>query len=183
VSMPSDVDTDLLIARLAGSLSPTARHAFRQAAEAALAHVPARVRGLSIGPSLRSGGYILTRHLTAARLGTSARKRAPASCGRRHRSRMAVTSDGCAIVGNSRRWIDRCRTGPALGSCRNANGWRCIAWGSPATRPTFRGCASDASRMAARLRSARHCFLAIFFCRSRMAGGMRGGRPGLLPCL
>jgi hypothetical protein len=44
--MPSDVDTDLLIARLAGSLSPTARHAFRQAAEAALAHVPCQGEGI-----------------------------------------------------------------------------------------------------------------------------------------
>jgi hypothetical protein len=35
-----DVDSDLLISRLAGPLAPCLRQAFRHAAEAALAHVP-----------------------------------------------------------------------------------------------------------------------------------------------
>jgi hypothetical protein len=40
LSIPADVDPDYLISRLAGPLSPTARQAFRRAAEAALARVP-----------------------------------------------------------------------------------------------------------------------------------------------
>jgi hypothetical protein len=38
--IPDDADVDLIISRLAGPLEPTARAAFRQAAEEALAHIP-----------------------------------------------------------------------------------------------------------------------------------------------
>jgi hypothetical protein len=40
VPIPDDVDPEHIISRLAGPLSPADRDAFRQAAEAALAHVP-----------------------------------------------------------------------------------------------------------------------------------------------
>jgi hypothetical protein len=45
VSIPDDVDPDLLISRLAGPLSPDARQAFRRAAEDALARVPCAGEG------------------------------------------------------------------------------------------------------------------------------------------
>ena len=44
MSIPSD-EVDLLISRLAGPLDPSARRAFRQAAEAALANVPCAGEG------------------------------------------------------------------------------------------------------------------------------------------
>jgi hypothetical protein len=40
VPLPDDVDPEILISRLAGPLAPADRIAFRQAAEAALAHIP-----------------------------------------------------------------------------------------------------------------------------------------------
>jgi hypothetical protein len=40
VSIPDDADSDLLISRLAGPLTPAARQAFRRAAEDALARLP-----------------------------------------------------------------------------------------------------------------------------------------------
>jgi hypothetical protein len=45
VSIPDDVDPDLLISRLAGPLTPEARQAFRRAAENALARVPCKGEG------------------------------------------------------------------------------------------------------------------------------------------
>ena len=55
--MPDDVDPDLLIARLAGPLTPDARQAFRRAAEDALARVPCQGEGIiyrTIAPLQRS---------------------------------------------------------------------------------------------------------------------------------
>jgi hypothetical protein len=40
LAIPDDVDSDILIARLAGPLAPDVREAFRRAAEDALARVP-----------------------------------------------------------------------------------------------------------------------------------------------
>ena len=40
MSIPDDIDPDLLISRLAGPLAPDARRAFRRAAEDALARLP-----------------------------------------------------------------------------------------------------------------------------------------------
>ena len=45
MSIPDDVDPDLLISRLAGPLTPDARQAFRRAAEDALARVPCQGEG------------------------------------------------------------------------------------------------------------------------------------------
>jgi hypothetical protein len=46
MSIPDDVDPELLIARLAGPLAPDARRAFRAAAEDALARVPFAGEGI-----------------------------------------------------------------------------------------------------------------------------------------
>jgi hypothetical protein len=43
--IPDDVDSDLLISRLAGPLAPDRRQAFRRAAEDALARVPCQGEG------------------------------------------------------------------------------------------------------------------------------------------
>jgi hypothetical protein len=45
LSIPDDVDPDLLISRLAGPLAPDMRQAFRRAAEDALARVPCAGEG------------------------------------------------------------------------------------------------------------------------------------------
>ena len=45
MSIPDDADSDLLISRLAGPLTPDARQAFRRAAEDALARVPCQGEG------------------------------------------------------------------------------------------------------------------------------------------
>jgi hypothetical protein len=44
--IPDDADPDILISRLAGPLEPTARAAFRRAAEAALAALPCAGEGI-----------------------------------------------------------------------------------------------------------------------------------------
>jgi hypothetical protein len=46
LSIPDDADPDLLIARLAGPLTPDARQAFRRAAEDALTRVPCQGEGI-----------------------------------------------------------------------------------------------------------------------------------------
>ena len=69
LSIPNDVDSDLLISHLAGPLTPDARQAFRRAAEDAF---PVRAKALSTGPSLRCNAPILTRRRIIARAGTSA---------------------------------------------------------------------------------------------------------------
>jgi hypothetical protein len=46
VSIPDDVDSDLLISHLAGPLAPDVRRAFRAAAEDALARVPCAGEGI-----------------------------------------------------------------------------------------------------------------------------------------
>jgi hypothetical protein len=47
MSIPDDVDPDLLISRLAGPLSPSDRAAFRRAAEHALGALPCAGEGLA----------------------------------------------------------------------------------------------------------------------------------------
>jgi hypothetical protein len=46
MSIPDDVDPDALITRLAGPLPPSAREAFRRAAEEALARIPCTGEGI-----------------------------------------------------------------------------------------------------------------------------------------
>ena len=72
MSIPGDANSDLLISRLAGPLTPDARQAFRRAAEDALIVSPVRAKAPSTGLSLRFSAPILTRRRIIARAGTSA---------------------------------------------------------------------------------------------------------------
>jgi hypothetical protein len=72
VSIPDDADSDLLISRLAGPLTPDAVRLFAARLRTRSHASRAQVKGLLTGPSLRFSVPILTRRLIIARAGTLA---------------------------------------------------------------------------------------------------------------